>query len=107
MTAVTDFSDLFRYVRYFNEALLGWDTSGVTDMSAMFMQAFDFNQPLLFDTSSVGDMSLTFAYAYAFNQPLVFDVSSVSDMTDSTLRESNSHSSNPHRRAPPTRGSED
>ena len=26
---------------------------------------------------------------------------------ESTLRESNSHSSHPHRRAPPTRGSED
>merc|ERR1712194_454040 len=57
-----------------------WDTSRVTDMSGMFLNAKAFNQPLTFDTSSVINMRGMFAGADAFNQPLSFDVSSVTMM---------------------------
>ena len=59
-----------------------WDTSQVTDMSRLFNNATDFNQPLNdWDVSNVTDMSLMFYQARAFNQPLNdWDVSNVTDM---------------------------
>ncbi len=57
----------------------GWDTSSVTDMSAMFYDASSFNQPIEgWDMSSVTTMSHMFAEASSFNQPLEnWDVSNV------------------------------
>ena len=94
-------------------APLSFDVGSVTLMYQLFYGASVFNQPLDFDSGRVGDMSYLFSSAAvsspwsAFDQPVSLDTRSVTDMNYSTLRESNSHSSNPHRRAPPTRGSED
>jgi len=65
----------------FNEDISNWDTSGVTDMTAMFDRATAFNQPLTFDTSKVTSMKSMFYIATAFNGPLTFDTSSVTDMS--------------------------
>ena len=94
-------------------APLSFDVGSVTLMYELFYGASVFNQPLEFDTGSVVDMHQLLDSAVvsspwsAFDQPVSLDTGSVTDMNYSTLRESNSHSSNPHRRAPPTRGSED
>ena len=46
-----------------------WDTSNVTDMSAMFYNAATFNQPIgSWDTSNVTNMSYMFQNAATFNQ---------------------------------------
>ena len=60
-----------------------WDTSQVTDMSRLFNNATDFNQPLNdWDVSNVTDMNNMFYRARAFNQPLNdWDVSNYSDTT--------------------------
>ena len=43
---VTNMSALFLYRPNFNEDISGWDTSKVTDMSYMFSGCEEFNQPL-------------------------------------------------------------
>ena len=49
----------------------GWDTSQVTDMSMLFLDAQSFNQPLgHWDVSSVTDMCDMFYDADSFNQSL-------------------------------------
>ena len=94
-------------------APLSFDVGSVTLMYQLFYGASVFNQPLDFDSGRVGDMSYLFSSAAvsspwsAFDQPVSLDTRSVTDMNYSTLRESNSHSSDPNRRAPLTRGSED
>jgi surface protein len=59
-----------------------WDTSTVTNMSAMFAFAFSFNQPIgSWDVSNVTNMSAMFIQS-GFNQPLAdWNVSSVTDMS--------------------------
>ena len=56
-----------------------WDTSQVTDMSELFYQADEFNEPLNnWDVSNVITMQGMFSHASSFNQPLDnWDVSSV------------------------------
>jgi surface protein len=62
----------------FRPAIGDWDVSRVTDMSGLFADWADFNQPIgNWDTSRVTDMSRMFANATAFNQPLTWDVRSV------------------------------
>lgn len=72
---VTDMSKLFLDANDFNDPIENWNTSNVTDMSAMFDNAFTFNQPLdKWDTSQVTDMGEMFStnneQEYAFNQPI-------------------------------------
>jgi surface protein len=43
---ITDFSELFRLARDFNECISHWDTSSVTNMARMFRDATAFNQPI-------------------------------------------------------------
>ena len=66
----------------FNEDLSKWDTSKVTGMYSMFLDAAAFNQPLNdWDTSSVTNMAYMFQRAGAFNQPLNdWDTSKVTNM---------------------------
>ena len=65
-------------------AVSEWRVNDVTDFSALLEGLTTFN----------ADMS-------------TWETSAVTTMAASTLRESNSQFFNPHRRAPPTRGSED
>ena len=66
-----------------------WNTSSVTNMTAMFQSVPVFNQALSFDTSNVVDMTRMFQSATAFNQNIgswnVANVTSFSDfMTGKT-----------------------
>ncbi|XRB12827.1 DUF285 domain-containing protein [Pseudoscourfieldia marina] len=67
----------------FNDDISRWDTSSVTDMSAMFSGASSFNQPIgAWDTSSVTSMSAMFWHASSFNQAIgAWDTSSVKNMS--------------------------
>ena len=80
---VTDMSRLFNNATDFNQPLNDWDVSNVTDMSQMFYEATAFNQPLNdWDVSGVTNMINMFTRALAFNQPLNdWDVSNYSDTT--------------------------
>ena len=80
---VTDMSRLFSNATDFNQPLNDWDVSNVTDMSQMFYEATAFNQPLNdWDVSGVTNMINMFTRALAFNQPLNdWDVSNYSDTT--------------------------
>ena len=81
-TGVTDMRALFLNQTTFNRNISGWDTSNVTNMSSMFRNASSFNQPLNFNTSNVTDMISMFENASSFNQPLNFnDTSSVTNMS--------------------------
>ena len=70
-------------IPYFNQAIGGWDTGAVTDMSLMFSGASAFNQPIgSWDTSSCIDMYSMFYGASVFNQPIgSWDTSSCADMS--------------------------
>ena len=71
-TLMTDMSYMF-YFSAFNQNIGSWDTSKVTNMSAMFMGAANstFNQNIgSWDTSKVTDMNGMFAYAFKFNQDI-------------------------------------
>ena len=81
-TGVTDMSELFLFASDFDEALWRWDTSSVTDMRAMFYGATTFNHHIgSWDVSSVVSMEDMFRDASTFDQDLSrWDVSSVTDM---------------------------
>lgn len=82
-SGVTDMSNLFKNAFKFNQPIGNWNTSNVTNMSGMFCEAHFFNQPINnWDTSNVTDMSKLFHYAYYFNQPLNnWDTSNVINMS--------------------------
>ena len=68
---ITDMSALFCDMSTFNESIVDWNTSSVTNMECMFQGCTLFNQPLhLWDTSSVTDMIGMFRNCTSFNQPL-------------------------------------
>ena len=81
VTLVTDMSYLFYDMKNFNEPIDQWNTSEVTNMSNMFAGALSFNQPIMMDTSKVTDMSNMFCAASSFNQPITMDTSKVTDMS--------------------------
>jgi hypothetical protein len=76
-SGVDDMSDLFLGMHNFNGQIGGWDTSKVTTMVRTFYYARAFNQPLDWDMSKVTTMEATFVSAEAFNAPLVWDTSKV------------------------------
>ncbi len=78
---VTNMSGMFYQATNFNQPL-NFDTSNVTDMTLMFYNATTFNQPLNFDTRNVTDMSYMFLFALNFNQQLNFNTSNVKRMCD-------------------------
>ena len=76
-----NFGSGFEY--QFNQNISGWNTSNVTDMSAMFYAAVFFNKDIgNWDTSSVTDMSNMFRLALTFDQNIGnWDTSNVTDMS--------------------------
>jgi len=67
---VTDMSELFLEAHDFDESLNDWDVSNVTTMKEMFSGAESFNQPLeKWDVSNVTDMKAMFFGAKSFSQP--------------------------------------
>ncbi|WP_086296060.1 DarT ssDNA thymidine ADP-ribosyltransferase family protein [Campylobacter devanensis] len=82
-SAITDMSRLFAWSECKDfSGIENWDVSNATDMSMMFYEAKNFNQPLNnWDVSSVTNMSWMFRGCKNFNQPLNnWDVSNVADM---------------------------
>ena len=60
--------------------VLGANTSGVTNMSCMFINCFVLKKVALFDTSSVTDMSGMFSACSSLESVPLFDTSSVTNM---------------------------
>ncbi len=77
---VTDLSYMFKEAKQFNEPV-DFDTSNVTTMEEMFDNAITFNQPVKFNTSNVKSMRYMFSSAASFNQPVNFDTRKVTNMT--------------------------
>jgi len=68
---VTNMEAVFLNASSFNSPIGNWNLSNVTIISAIFLQATTFNQPIgNWDTSSITQMFGVFNNASAFNQPL-------------------------------------
>ena len=78
----TDIENILDY--NFNDSLLNWDTSKVTDMFQMFRYTRSFNQDISnWDVSKAIHMPMMFQYAKSFNQDLSnWDVQYVVDCRD-------------------------
>lgn len=78
---VTDMSNVFNQIDYFNQDIGNWDTSHVVSMRGMFSHS-PFNRDLKFwDTSVVTDMAGMFGYT-PFNQNIsLWNVANVVEMT--------------------------
>jgi surface protein len=69
--SVTDISAMFRLATNFNQPIGNWNTANVTTMIAMFSITAAFNQPIgNWNTSNVIYMDGMFGAAVAFNQPI-------------------------------------
>ena len=81
-SGITDMTGIFLNSS-FNQDISSWDISNVTNMGAMFNGATSFNQDISFwDVSNVTEMSYMFEYATSFNQPIGnWDVSNVTEMS--------------------------
>jgi len=84
VTNVTDFSQLFKGRRDFNESLQNWNVENALNMNSMFEGCAMFNQSLNAwgeKVKMVKNMKFMFAYCIEFNQPLdKWNVSSVENM---------------------------
>ena len=82
-TGITDMSSMFMSDRMFNQDIGHWDVSMVNNMSTMFQSADMFDQDIgNWAVSMVSDMSRMFEGADVFNQDIGnWDVSMVSDMS--------------------------
>ena len=82
VSAITDMSELFSGMQYFDGNVSAWEVSQVTNMRYMFASAGAFNQDLSdWKTGKVADMTKMFQRAYTFNQNISsWDTSSVSAM---------------------------
>ncbi len=78
-SGITDMSSLFLNQSTFNSDISTWDTSTVVNMASMFSGTSAFNQDIGgWDTSSVTNMSSMFFNASAFNQDIsTWDTSAV------------------------------
>ncbi len=83
LSGVTDLSGMFGNTYNFTGGNMDWDVSHVTNMSAMFAYAYVFNGDFLssWNTSSVTDMNTMFSNANLFNSNIGWwNVSNVEDM---------------------------
>ena len=82
-SGVTDMSYMFIGAWSFNQPIGNWNTSNVTDMGCMFDRASTFNQAIGdWDTTNVTNMHGMFSRAESFNQPIGdWDTSNVTDMS--------------------------
>ncbi len=82
VSKVDDMSELFENLSDFNEPIGKWKVGHVTNMRKMFFGCTSFNQPLNdWDVSHVKDMEMMFAGCTEFNQPLGnWEVNKVGDM---------------------------
>jgi hypothetical protein len=82
VSRVQDMTGLFKDWSDFNQPIGKWNTSAVYTMREMFSGAARFNQPLdMWDTSLVEDMAGMFMNATAFNQRVRFNTSNVRNMS--------------------------
>ncbi len=81
---VMNMSKMFANSSNFNQPLDNWNVSNVTDMSRMFFRCTDFNQSLnSWDVSKVQNMSEMFGRCENFNQSINrWNTSHVTDMHD-------------------------
>ena len=71
VSKVSNMRALFADAYDFNEDIGSWDVSNVTDMMGMFAGATSFNQPIgSWDVSNVTEMEEMFVDARSFNQPI-------------------------------------
>jgi hypothetical protein len=69
VSQVTDMSNLFSGLHYFNEPLKNWDVSSVRNMECMFKNAKSFNQRIdKWQVNNVTNMKEMFCGASSFNQ---------------------------------------
>ena len=80
---VTNMRLMFTWCGDFNQNISYWDVGNVDNMQGMFVGAMSFNQPIgEWDMSSVEEIRAMFNVSYSFNQPVGnWDLSNVSDMT--------------------------
>jgi uncharacterized repeat protein (TIGR01451 family) len=83
LSQVTNMSYMFVDAWNFNQSINHWDVSNAEDMAFLFSGATAFNQPLdNWDVSNVTEMAYMFYGALVFNQPInSWDVSSVTGMS--------------------------
>ncbi len=82
-SGISDLSNIFMNKTDFNQDISHWDVSSVISMSNMFAGAIQFNQDISYwDVSSVTNMYFMFYQTEQFQQDIgKWDVSSVTDMT--------------------------
>jgi surface protein len=82
-SSITDMSWLFLQAFVFNADISMWNTSNVTNMNHMFAVATDFNQDISnWDVGKVTNMEAMFAVAVRFNQNLgAWNIRSVTNMS--------------------------
>jgi len=81
-STVLDLSYMFFECSDFNQPLNTWTVNNVLDMNHMFDECWEFNQPLNdWIVSNVIDMHHMFTYCAKFNQPLSWNTSKVKDMS--------------------------